>query len=111
VLFRSTPPALSAALAAWIRAQPWPGNVRELKSLLDVALVLADDAAVLDVAHLPPDRAPPPSLPPAVRLDDVEEAHVRRVIAELGGNVSAAAARLGVARSTIYRMLRRAVRR
>ncbi|MBP6633969.1 MAG: sigma-54-dependent Fis family transcriptional regulator [Kofleriaceae bacterium] len=114
-------PALSPALQAWIGAQPWPGNVRELKSVLDVALVLADGDDPLDLHHLPPDplaaTAPAPALPalprgdggdgPA-RLDEVEAEVVRRALDAEGGNVSSVAARLGVARSTVYRMLRRA---
>ena len=106
-------PTISAELAAWIDAHPWPGNVRELKTVLDVALVLAAGAAELTCAHLPPDAAAADAAdaaaPPAPeRLDEVEAAALRRALAEADGNVSAVAARLGVARSTVYRMMRRA---
>ena len=36
----------------------------------------------------------------------MEQAYLRWVVDKLDGNVSAAAARLGIARSTIYRLLR-----
>ena len=41
-----------------------------------------------------------------VALADMEQAYIRWVVDSLDGNVSAAAARLGIARSTIYRLLR-----
>ena len=71
--------------------------------------VLARGAEVIDLEHLPPDlvRAPAAERPPEGALDDVEGWALRRVLREVGGNVSAAAARLGVARSTLYRMMRR----
>ena len=112
---------LGAAAKRMLVGYAWPGNVRELKSVLDVALVLADGDDPLDLHHLPPDplaaTAAAPALPalprgdggdgPA-RLDEVEAEVVRRALDAEGGNVSSVAARLGVARSTVYRMLRRA---
>ncbi|MEQ1505898.1 MAG: sigma 54-interacting transcriptional regulator, partial [Myxococcota bacterium] len=110
-------PAIGPALAAWITGYGWPGNVRELKSVLEVARVLAAGTGTLGVEHLPPDLAgaipagiagatiePGPGDAP---LAEVERWAVERALAELGGNVSAAARRLGIARSTIYRMLAR----
>jgi transcriptional regulator of acetoin/glycerol metabolism len=112
----------------------WPGNIRELRTSLQVALVMAGDAPEIAPDHLPPDileavegapgsgreatdepgeregrdgrdgRDDPPASGP---LGEVEVWAVRRVLAEVAGNVSAAARRLGVARSTIYRLLRR----
>src|SRR5204863_7433736 len=97
------------ALERWIDAQAWPGNVRELKSLLDVALVLADGAAQLELEHLPPIATPAAATaaPAPQRLDDLDDHVLRRALADPGGNVTAVAAALGVARSTVYRMLRR----
>ena len=40
-------------------------------------------------------------------LTEVEGSAVKRVLHEVAGNVSAAAKRLGVARSTLYRMMRK----
>lgn len=107
------PPALSPGLEGLILRHPWPGNVRELKSALEVALVLAEGASVLELDHLPPDLAlapdPPAGLDPLVgdALDVVQANAIRRALEACAGNVSAAARRLGVARSTIYRALQR----
>jgi transcriptional regulator with PAS, ATPase and Fis domain len=109
----SPPPSLSPALEALILRHPWPGNVRELKSALEVALVLAEGAPILDLAHLPPDLtqlAEPQTLDdgaPEDALDVVQANAIRRALDACAGNVSAAARRLGVARSTIYRALQR----
>lgn len=101
-------PALTAEVEALFREHPWPGNVRELRSTLEVALVLAGDGPRIGVEHLPPDwHAPPPGESATPELAVAEGSAVRRVLAEVAGNVSLAAQRLGVARSTLYRMMRR----
>ena len=90
---------------------PWPGNVRELKSTLEVALVLAGDDGCILLEHLPPEIAEcGGSLfkrKSNQSLAGIKESQIRRVLSEVGGNVSRAANRLGVARSTLYRMMRR----
>ncbi|ACY19014.1 sigma-54-dependent Fis family transcriptional regulator [Haliangium ochraceum] len=106
-------PRLSPAAQELLRGHTWPGNVRELKSALEVALVLAGDAIEIAPEHLPPelrslDAAPAPADDPGEEsLADVQGRLVRRVLGEVAGNVSLAAKRLGVARSTLYRMMRR----
>lgn len=94
-------------LADALVAHDWPGNVRELKSALEVAVVLAGGSHVLTLEHLPPDLQVAPAPPAQASFDDVEAQAVRRALSDAGGNISAAADRLGVARSTLYRMMRR----
>lgn len=103
---------VSTDAAAWLQRQPWPGNVRELANVIERAIALGD-ADVLTLADLDGDTVPtePPfeNLGEAVRtgapLDEVERDYMRRVLASCGGNVSAAARRLGVDRRTLYRRL------
>ncbi|HEU0034029.1 MAG TPA: sigma-54-dependent Fis family transcriptional regulator [Kofleriaceae bacterium] len=94
-------PEASDAIARWT----WPGNVRELKSMLAVAQVAAAGARWIELAHLPPELTTAAS--PTTALDDVERDALVRALAECGGNVSRAARKLGVARSTVHRMKRR----
>jgi transcriptional regulator of acetoin/glycerol metabolism len=103
-----TPPRLSPDAELRLSCHGWPGNIRELRMALEVALVLSDGLTI-EAWHLPEDVgvAPPPTPVPLATLADTEADSVRRALAEAGGNVSAAAARLGVARSTLYRMMRR----
>ncbi len=102
-------PMLSPELAEWLCAQPWSGNVRELKSVLEVALVLVGDAEVLELESLPPDlsaQCAPERITPGP-LGHIESQAVRRALSEVSGNISAAAVKLGIARSTLYRMMRK----
>jgi transcriptional regulator with PAS, ATPase and Fis domain len=118
---------------AWLIAQPWPGNVRQLKTALQHALVLAGGGEIrrehlpvlvgglprsagARVTVLPAEtRFPPPALPPASpelpptarSLDELEAEIVRQAVEQAGGNLSLAARRLGIARTTLYRRLRR----
>jgi len=93
----------------------WPGNVRELRNVIERLLVFndgdtIDEATVCSILSIPPDK---PSEPVERRtfsgitpLDEFEREYIVWVLDKLDGNVSAAAAALGVSRSTIYRFLR-----
>jgi transcriptional regulator of acetoin/glycerol metabolism len=103
-------PALTPAAEARLLAHRWPGNVRELRSTLALALALAGERGEIGPELLELDEAPAApasSSPPAASLDAIEASAVERVLGEVAGNVSAAARKLGVARSTLYRMMQR----
>ena len=87
----------------------WPGNVRELENALTRAAVLAR-GPVVGVEHLSLGRsaAVPDSAESATvgeRLDDVERAHVLRILARTGGNKRQAARLLGISRPRLDRLL------
>ena len=103
-------PSLGASARAFIELHPWPGNVRELKTAVHHALVLAGGAAVLERAHFPEDETAPASSPPpapSATRSEAERAALDRALGGCDGNLSDAAKQLGVARSTLYRMMRR----
>lgn len=87
---------LSPAARAELQARGWPGNLRELANTLEVAVALAE-GAVVDL----------PDLPPAPLAIAEEHESLADVLAACGGNMSLAARRLGVNRSTILRRARR----
>lgn len=99
---------LAPSAEAAIDRHPWPGNVRELRSALDVAIALAEHGSI-EADHFAIEFSPEPTDDDDARgtLTDVEGSVVRRALTEVAGNVSAAAKQLGVARSTLYRMMRR----
>ncbi len=122
-------PRIAPEALDWMARQSWPGNVRQIKTALQYGLTLADGGEIRP-EHLPtlfstfstrsPEAprqdAPPVSAasaavpePPAPQtLAAIELELVRRTVAEADGNLALAARRLGIARSTLYRSLRRA---
>lgn len=52
LMARPPAPELSADAIHLLKSQLWPGNVRELQNVLERAVILADDAAVLRPEHL-----------------------------------------------------------
>jgi DNA-binding NtrC family response regulator len=103
---------LSAAAIAWLEAQPWPGNVRELENAIERAVVLAS-GDLLDEADVRPRGAqaqqPSPTSWPADHvptLDELERAHILRVLELCAGQKTKAAALLGINRTTLWKKLR-----
>jgi DNA-binding NtrC family response regulator len=102
-----------------LQCHSWPGNVRELEQVVELAhrnAGEAEDAAggvsgVIEVMHLPPlgeATAGRRLAQPEPRLDRLEEVireHVLAVLVRCSGNKVRAAERLGISRSTLYRML------
>ncbi len=88
----------------------WPGNVRELAGVLQSG-VQQSESAILGSHHLPvfTEADEPLSVPlsngDSVRLQDVVQRHVVRVLKACEGNKLRAAELLGISRSTLYRML------
>ncbi len=101
----------------------WPGNLRQMTNVLRTAGMLAEDEDEITLTHLPDDfwldcddaPAAPSSAAPAASagshegttLQHHQAAVIDAVLARHGGNVSAAARELGLARNTVYRHLRR----
>ncbi|MEK0086026.1 sigma-54-dependent Fis family transcriptional regulator [Benzoatithermus flavus] len=96
-----------------LRRYPWPGNVRELRNtverlhlLSDQRLVTADRLPGEIVDHAPPERDfVCAAAPICSRLEDLERQAIQAALAASGGSMTAAAARLGISRSTLYRKI------
>jgi Nif-specific regulatory protein len=104
-------PKFSAAAKKRLLAHRWPGNVRELRNLTERLayltagdtvepedLVLIDSGGGVDLLELTG------SLTDATR--DFQEHYIRKTIDAARGNMSAAARRLGLHRSNLYRKMR-----
>ena len=93
---------LSTPAQKMLLAYPFPGNVRELKAVVELAAVLAENIYIYP-QHLPINLEP--DTPGTATLRAQTANIVQRCLDELKGDVPAAAARLGVSRSTIYRLI------
>ncbi len=122
---------ISEEVMGFFERYPWPGNVRQLQNVIRVAVALLDeDETEILPVHLPEElfgndpfddhkdaRAPETASAPeqaagamvqaAGSLDEIELKAIAAVMREVGGNVSAAARRLGISRNTLYRKLGR----
>lgn len=98
-----------------LKNAPWPGNVRQLENMIYRAVVLAEDA-LLNTNDFPHLTTPPPvDQPRAARNPYLgEDGHVRPLaeieadaleyaLQRYDGQMSEAARRLGIGRSTLYR--------
>jgi DNA-binding NtrC family response regulator len=97
-------PALSSEALAVLQRHDWPGNVRELENCLTRAIAVAT-GGVIRPEHLGLGAPRGTGSETFRTIDDVEEQHVRRVLAGVDGNKARAARVLGVSKPRLYRML------
>jgi DNA-binding NtrC family response regulator len=84
---------------------PWPGNVRELRNLIERLVILCPGDCI-DLSQFPSEYVPTPGsgedqLTRATTLEDLERAHIQRVLDRVDGNKTKAAEILGISRQTL----------
>jgi DNA-binding NtrC family response regulator len=93
----------------------YPGNVRELENLIARAVAL-EKGSLLAVESLPPDlreipvrahRRLPREWEPAGTIEEVEKAHIERILEQTGFHRSKAALILGIDRTSLWRKIKR----
>ena len=106
--------ALDDTAAMYLRRYAFPGNVRELEGIIAHAVIMAEGELVRP-EDLPEAVRQAPSgrlalgyeKPPAAdTLAEMEARHIRDVLQDSRGNQTAAAKRLGISRSTLWRKMR-----
>jgi PAS domain S-box-containing protein len=93
-------------------AHDWPGNVRELENVIERAFVLCPDGESIATAHLPEEfhsvgvsrSESERDIRCSRRLSEAQA--ILQALEETGGNRSAAARKLGIHKSTLYRKMR-----
>jgi two-component system, NtrC family, response regulator AtoC len=104
----------TSAVEAYLQRYSWPGNVRELENTIERGVVLAQ-GEYIDLGDLLIEATP--EAPSSERdtqnenlqtfLDRAAADHVRAVLKEVGGARAEAAKRLGIERTTLYRLMRK----
>ncbi|MBB4865656.1 transcriptional regulator with PAS, ATPase and Fis domain [Pseudomonas nitritireducens] len=116
---RQTLYELDAGGLALLARHAWPGNVRELRNLLERTVLLGDrpqiDATALRSALGELQPLPAVSTATSAQLSEGQDFYAARdaferelianTLAEHSGNVDAAAQRLGLGRSTLYKKM------
>jgi len=94
---------------AWLLGHDWPGNVRELQNAIERGAVLAigDTIELADVEPGSASTGEEATGTLAELLDRATAEHVRRVLADCDGKRVEAAKRLGIDRTTLYRLMRK----
>lgn len=99
-IIRVAPPAMQQ-----LQQQPWMGNVRELENAVERAMVVAQPPELRE--HDFTFKQSNGFAAAGKSLDDVERAHILRVLEECGGNQSRAADILDIDRVTLHHKLKR----
>lgn len=99
-----TPLKLSTAARRALESYAWPGNVRELAHVMQRAALLASGTQV-EVADLRLNRSDTAERLDNLTLEQAERYVIRRALESVGGDVNAAAEKLGMSRSALYRRL------
>jgi len=96
---------VSPAAMNLLQEQPWLGNVRELENAVERAMVVGQEPELNEQDFI----FKPPSSPTGAgkKLEDMERAHILRVVEECGGNQSHAAEILDIDRVTLYHKLKK----
>ncbi len=95
------PPETMNDLVSW----PWPGNVRELEHFIERSVILSRGRNLS--APLAELRAESGEGSCGLTLEEMERDYIQRVLRETRGVVSAAAARLGMPRTTLNALMKK----
>lgn len=100
---------ISPDVMSLLMSYAWPGNIRELKNVMERALLIARGAP-LQPGHFP--GMDSGSLKSASTegfrdIEEVEEEHLRGVLARFGGDLKKVAEILNISRATLYRKLKK----
>lgn len=109
---RRTTPTISAAAKKLLRGHRWPGNVRELRNMMERLAYLSDGDKVLpdDLAFISAPAAEDSAIPLSMSLNEATQSfqmdYIQRQIDHAKGNITDAAANMGLHRSNLYRKMK-----
>jgi two-component system, NtrC family, response regulator HydG len=108
---RREPPEFNDRALEAMKSYRWPGNVRELENLIQRLLIITDQP-VLDVGDLPSvmRHQVMPRNDPIRTLAAVEAEHIQAVLQLTEGNITRAAAILGIDRKTLRQKMKKGPR-
>jgi DNA-binding NtrC family response regulator len=100
---------MSEAAMTRMSKHPWPGNIRELQHAIERAVILSNTSVLQPEDfnfNIPMGKETDQQLNlDQYNLDEVEKLLIRKVLKKYNGNITQAAAELGLTRSSLYRRL------
>lgn len=113
-----TAPTLSPDAVAFLQSQPFPGNVRQLRNLVERTLLIStssrltteDFRTAIALGSEQPEGTPATSDTAStspVNLEASEKAAIAAALRKVDGNVTHAAALLGITRQALYRKIKK----
>jgi DNA-binding NtrC family response regulator len=85
----------------------WPGNIRELRNTVERALVVVRNRNRIEPDDLNPLFLSRTNPPERDALEEVEKAHIQRILDQTDGNISRSAERLKIDRVTLYNKIKK----
>jgi transcriptional regulator with PAS, ATPase and Fis domain len=86
----------------------WPGNVRELQHVIERSVILCDtnEMEPNDILFRSMNQTQPEDREDVTfNLDEIEKSVIQKVLVKFSGNISKAAAELGLTRMSLYRRM------
>ena len=90
-----------------LQGQPWMGNVRELENAVERAMVVGQEPELREADFIFKPQSVSGLGASGKKLEEMERAHILRVVEECGGNQSHAAEILDIDRVTLYHKLKK----
>jgi transcriptional regulator with PAS, ATPase and Fis domain len=105
-------PVLSPSTRAAMQEHDWPGNIRELRNRMERAVGAAAGASQLTIGAVFPERAlrdtPADRVPSLAEVRErAERLYIEEAVRQTGGELTRAAALLGISRTTLWEKMRR----
>ncbi|MBF0333226.1 MAG: sigma-54-dependent Fis family transcriptional regulator, partial [Alphaproteobacteria bacterium] len=107
---------LSPKAVEVLTAYDWPGNIRELRNVVERAIILSGEQAMIAEEHLAISsdrrRAVAPTVLPILlerepTLEEVKREYLKMLLGRYNGHRSKVAKALGVSERNTYRLIRR----
>ena len=93
---------------ALLQQYPWPGNIRELENAVERAMVVSQEPEIREQDFtLKNNKAAAAPMTDGRTLDEIEKAHILRVLDDCGGNQTRAAEALDIDRVTLHHKLKK----
>ncbi|NLC70901.1 MAG: sigma 54-interacting transcriptional regulator [Desulfuromonadaceae bacterium] len=101
--------AVSGEVLSLLMAHDWPGNIRELENIIERAFIMCRDE-VIHIPHLPPELTRHPETAASgvdirTARELLETETIRKALQECDYNRLAAAKKLGIHKSTLFRKI------